>query len=881
MTADAVAERFWTNTETGLTSTQATEQFERIGPNAIREGRQVGMFGKVLKQFKNPLVFILLGAGVATLILHEYLDMIVIFVAVAINVVVGTFQEERASRAFEKLNQSQERSATVIRDGKKQVLPAEKLVPGDIVVIEVGAYVPADIRLVEAKNLTLNESVLTGEWVAVSKDPAPIEQEVPLAEQRNMAWMGTLVATGYGKGIVVESGSQTQVGIIAVQLISIDERTTPLEANIKHIAQFLLYVVVGAVGVLFLLGIFRGQPMGEMVLVAIAVAVATIPAGLPAAVTVVLALGMEAILKRGGLVKNLLAAETLGSTTIILTDKTGTLTEAKVRLAGLHTLESIRSKTNDVCEDDRKLLRMGVLASDAFVEENPDSSEELIVQGRAIEKAVVLFGLELGYTQEMMKESHPRVDYLPFESERRFRGTGSGREQFKHNRLYLSGVPEFLIERSLFVYKNGKREEMNARDRNQFLELQRRKSAEGYRFIGVAYRDVSWDRLPVLSDEEDAEKLCEGITFMGIIAFDDPVRADVAQSIAEVQGAGARVVMVTGDGPDTAGKVARDVGIAAVHDEILLGTDLEEMDDAALYQAIMRVPVFARVLPTQKLRIAHVLKSHGEVVAMTGDGVNDAPALRSANIGVAVGSGTEVAKEAADIVLLNDSFSIIVAAIEEGRRIIDNLKKIVSYLISTSFSEIFIIGGALVFGAPLPLLPTQILWANIVEEGLMSFAFAFEKKDPQLMRRNPRSDETKTIMIPEVRRLIFTVSAITGVFLVGLYFYLLDRGFDIGFIRTIMFATLSIDAIFFSFSLKSFDTPIWRISLFSNRFLLVAMLVSVALLLLALTFPPLMYLLSLSPLTPWAVALLSGVGLFNLLTIELAKFFFFERKVRQ
>ena len=555
-----------------------------------------------------------------------------------------------------------------------------------------------------------------------------------------------------------------------------------------------------------------------------------------------------------------------------------------MKLVELHSLASLKSKISKEpgeIPDDHELLKAAVLSSSAFIEEGEDAPKKLTVHGSPIEKSIVLEGLERGISQTELREKNKRIDYVHFESSRRFGASLNEMPRGKYKRLYLKGAPETLLENSTHVLYLGRKIRMTDEKREMFNIAQQHRSQEGMRLIGVAYRDVHWETLPIASDEEECKKIAEGLTFMGLIAFSDPPREDVGQAIATVKRAGARVIMLTGDNPETARKIARDVGIAGEFDSVLLGEDIEHYDDEALFEAIKTTPVFVRVLPQQKLRIVRVLKNKDEVVAMTGDGINDAPALRAADIGVAVGSGTEVAKEAADIVLLNNSFSIIVDAIREGRKIIDNLKKIVAYLLSTSFSEIFIIGGALIAGVPLPLLPSQILWANIIGEGFMSFAFAFEKPEDGIMKRDPRSSAAKNILTRELKFLIIIISAITGIFLTGLYFVLLKRELPIEEIRTIMFAALSLSSIFFAFSLKSFHKPVWRVQFFSNWYLIFALAVSVLLLFSALTLAPLQLLLTLTPLSNLQFLLLLGIGLFNLLVIELVKYFLFERRLKK
>ncbi len=884
---DALLSRFKVSPETGQSDAQVATLREAFGRNVLTSTNTDTAGHRVLRQLENPLAAVLLVAGFATLLLHETSDSAVIFAALILNVGIGLFQEGRASRAFQLLSSSEIKRAIVIRDGEKVTIPSEEVVVGDIVVLEAGYTVPADVRLIEVHTLSVNEASLSGEWLPVSKDPAVLENTLPLAERLNMAYANTLVVGGSGLGVAVAVGMQTEVGAIARELGSADTRRTPLQENLHHIASMLVSLVVVLIAVIFILGLLRGEPLIEMLFIAIAIAVAVVPEGLPAAVTAVLAIGMEAILRRGGLVRNMLAAETLGATTVILTDKTGTLTEARMDLASVYTLESRAHAPGEAWEEDAKdLLRMAVLGSDAFIEEfeNPgieakEGEAKFIIHGRPIEKAILHAGLKEGITQPGLHAEQKRVDFLHFESSRRF-GASLNEQKGKERRLIMTGAPEAFLERAEYVYREGKAVPMTGDDRGQFEQVQLSLSREGMRFIAVAYKEVSWHKIPEKDDEEH-HKLTNGSTFVGLLAFHDPIRKDVPEAIKTVKGAGATVIMLTGDNEETARAIARDAGVAEGEFSSYTGTKLEEMDDEALLRALREAQVFARVTPEQKLRIVRILKNAGEVVAMTGDGINDAPALRSADIGVAVGSGTEVAKEASDLILLDNSFSIMVAAIEEGRRIVDNLRKIFAYMLATNFSSIFLITGSLVLAAPLPILPTQLLWTNIIEGGLMNFAFAFEPAEKGIMRRKPRSRSKNALVTPALKKLIILASLISGSFLVALYIYLVLTGMPEEEIRTIMFISLSLDSIFFAFSMKSLSQPLWRINIFSNRFLLLALAASFAALLGALNIPALSHLLHLVPLSHSDVLILAGIGFFNLATIETTKLLFFGRKATE
>ena len=860
-----------TDLGTGLSEKEVREKVLRFGENTIKKVKHFRMLKIIFAQLASPLVFVLLVAGAATLFLEEYLDAIVIFVALLVNVIVGTFQEGRASKVFETLADSQEQLAVVLRGRNKIVIPAKNIVPGDIIYLEGGKAVPADIRLTEATNLSINESALTGEWVAVPKEVTECDADATVNEQKNMAWKGTIVSEGFGSGVVVATGLHTQIGQIAQDTEEIAEQSTPLQKSVRHLARFLMTAIGVAIALLLVLGVSRGEPLSEMLLVAIAVAVAAMPTGLPAAVTVVLAVAMESILRKGGLVKNLLAAETLGSTTVILTDKTGTLTEGKMSIAGLYTARSIDANDNTIeHQDNKELLTSSILASDAFFEK---TKEGVTVHGRPIEKAIVSAGLEAGISQiDLFAHGYERLDFLQFESKRRFSASLNNHKEGR--RVYFSGSPELLLDLSKYCYVAGGTRELDEETRKEFLRVQKAESAQGHRFTAVAYR---LEKGGEISKDIRESAYPKELVFVGLLSFSDQVRPDVAEQITHAKKAGMRVVMVTGDHPETAYSIASQVGIAKEDETPITGRDVEDMEDDELFDAVHSRTIFSRMLPKQKLRLARVLRSRGDVVSMTGDGVNDSPALVSADIGIAVGSGTDVAKEAADLVLLKNTFSTITSAIKEGRRAVDNLRKIVAYLLSTSFSEIIVIGGALAVGAPLPLLPSQILWANLIEEGLMTFPFAFEPAQKDVMTRPPnkkiQGKSSRLVLTSEIRKIMIIVTAVTGVLLLGLFFWLRSIGTPIEEIRTVMFVALSLDSIFFALSFKNLKDPLWKINIVDNKWLFGALSVSIALLMLAITFPPLKTLLSLTALTGFEVLLLFGLGIVNLVTIELTKRF--------
>jgi Ca2+-transporting ATPase len=861
-----------THLEQGLSEGQVPQLHKKFGKNILTEKAKFTTIAAIFKQLFGPLSMILIIAFVVTLALAEYTDAVVIFAALSINVVIGVLQEGKAAKVFESLARSVYTNATVIRGGVKQVIDSIELVPGDVVILEGGHKVPADVRLVEANDLHVNESALTGEWIATSKSVDVLQdQETPLSGQANMAFMGTVVAEGYGKGIVVATGGDAAFGTLAQSTVGSTNTETPLSKSINSLAHTIVGMIGIAIAIIFVIGILRGGSIAEMLFLSVAIAVAAMPGGLPAAVSVTLAFAMEAILRKGGLVKNLLSAETLGTATVILTDKTGTLTHGVMKLVGVHSAEHLTAALPKESEgDDYAILKMAVLASDAFIE-GVDEQGNPKVHGRPLEKAIVEGSLAAGLRQdELFKSGNSRQEFLQFEASRRYAvslNTFGGK-----SRMYITGSPEHILSHATQYLKDGKREPLTQEVRDAFKEVQDRLSAEGKRFTAVAYRESSESAIPNdIRSPEEGEQL--GFVFGGLLSFSDSVRDDVPEAIATAKSAGVQVIMVTGDHGETAKSVATEVGLNASN--VILGTDFAKLADEALVLAVKNGNIFARMLPEQKLRLATVLQEAGEVVAMTGDGVNDAPVLIAANIGIAQGSGTDVAKDASDMILTNGSFSVIIVAIREGRRALANLQKIIVYLLSTSASEIVLIGGSVIAGLPLPLLPAQILWANIVEEGFMSFPFAFEPSEKDSMKRPPiPAGTSNSLFAGGFQKLIIFISFAAGAILFLLYILLNYIGVEIDELRTIMFVAVSLDSILLAFSFKNLHQPIWHTSLFSNRYLLGGMVISLTLLGISLTWAPLMKLLSLTPLNLFDIFFLTLLGIVNIMVVEFAKYLF-------
>ncbi|MES2931253.1 MAG: HAD-IC family P-type ATPase [Patescibacteria group bacterium] len=859
----SIAEKLNTDLTHGLLREEAARRL-KDGGNRMPEPERETIFMRIIRQFASPITLVLIAAALATVFLSHFTDALIIAAALLVNVIMGLVQEGRASKAFEALKKGEARYAVVERGGEPIRIAAEELVVGDVVMLSTGNAIPADVRLIEVHGLSINESALSGEWMAVEKNTEAAKEDAPLVERSGMAYAGTLVSAGAGKGIVVAVGGDTELGQIALELGKKDESVTPLMRDIRQVARFILGAVSVVIVGIIALGLLRGLPLDETIFTAIALAVASVPEGLPAAVTVVLALGMERILKSGGLVRNLLAAETLGTTSIILTDKTGTLTEGRMTLEMFVTRNGTATDAPE--GEPNALLRGAVLASNAYVEERPEApvDEKLVVHGRPIEQAIVMSGLKNGIAQHVLIKELPRLDELHFDSSRRFGGmlVDDGGKSV----AYITGAPELFLSTIHTIADE---------TRTHFDDALSRAAQEGKRVIAVARAEASHGRFPAEADL--VEFLASG-EFLGLLVFSDVIRPEAKDAIAEMKSAGARVIMLTGDNPETALSIARAVGIADDEERAYTGAELSPLSDAELLELLRSHTVFARVAPAEKLRIANVLKDAGEVTAMTGDGVNDAPALRAAAIGIALGSGTDVAKEASDLVLLDNGFSVITAAIREGRRLRDNFKKIFAYMLSTNFSEVVLITFSLIFGLPLPILATQVLWSNLIEGGLMNFAFAFEPLYPDAMKRNPKDPENARVLSPKLIKLIVLVGSITAAVLIAIYLYLLSIKLPLEQIQTLMFVAVSVNCIFMAFSMKSFGTPLWKLPLLSNRFLLISLFASTALLLAALYVPFLQKLVHVTQPTPLQLLILVGFGLFNLATIELAKWVLFIRQ---
>ncbi|MBI2023402.1 HAD-IC family P-type ATPase [Candidatus Giovannonibacteria bacterium] len=843
-TLEDIGRELKTDLTNGLSLKEAETRMTSFGKNTLPTGKKLAWWQLFLGQFKNPLVTILLIAAGLTYLLEEYLDTTVIVLAVLVNVFIGFWQEFRSNTIFEKLQKLMQVSAEVLRDGEMREISATEVVPGDIVLLRTGVKIPADIRLIFVKDLEINEALLTGESIAVKKSVADLPEKTTLADRTNMAHTGTVVERGEGKGIVVATGEKTELGQIAKLTASVEDAPTPLQERLSHLGKIISLFVVAAAALILITELWEKRGFVDSFTVAVAIAVAAIPEGLPAALSVVLAVSSQRILNKKGLVKTLLGAETLGSTTVICTDKTGTMTE------GIMKVEKIVES-----DDEEKTNLALALANEAFIVDQK-------FKGEATDIAKLEYFAAKGGDFKKISLELPRLELMPFNQDLKYIASFHKLVNDKI-KIFVSGAPERLL--GLADSEKEKKEKISA----TIDEL----AKQGYRLIGTAEKTITSADFAG-KNEENLRNLITGLSFTGIAAIRDPIRPDVKQSITETKRAGIRTIMITGDHKFTATAIGKDVGFKIGTNSVIEGDELDHWSDAELTQRIGTIEIIARATPKHKMKIIDALRIAGEVVAMTGDGVNDAPALKAADVGVALGAGTDVTKEAADLVLLNDSFSTITAAVKQGRIAFDNIRKVVVFLLANSFTELILVLTALILRIPLPITAVQILWANLVEDGLPNFALAFEPGTNDVMERKPFRRK-EPILDKEGLYMVYAVGILTDIFLVGLYLMLYYAGsYTIEHIQTIMFAAVASDSLIYVFSIKNLKISIFRTKIFNNLYLVFAVAAGFILIIASIYVPFLSRFLETVPLGLFEISLVAASGITRLMLIELTKWWF-------
>lgn len=833
-------QKLHTNANTGLTKEEAENRLKQYGTNSFQEFKPPSMLKRIWEQINSMLIYILIGAAIISFIVGEVSDAVIILLVIVINAVVGVIQESKAEKALEELNKISTPKAVVKRSGIIQEIPSEQIVPGDIVMIDAGRYIPADLRLIETINLKIEESSLTGESIAVEKDAAWItDKDIPLGEQRNMAFMSTLSTYGRGAGVVIHTGMDTEIGKIAQMLGTQEKEMTPLQKKLAQLGKILGIGAIMISIVIFLIGFFQGREPIDMFLIAVSLAVAAIPEGLPAIVTIVLALGVQRMIKRNAIVRKLPAVETLGAVSVICSDKTGTLTQNKMTVTNIYVNKK-RVPMNQLTINDqteKRLMENIILCNDAIATEEERT-------GDPTEIALVEAAQKVGYDQKQINKTHPRIFEIPFDSERKMMTTVH--QKGEHYLVFTKGALEPVLDRTAYVEENDTNIPFTNEQREKMIAEANNMSNEALRVLAIAYKEID-------ANSPLDETVEQDFIFLGLTGMIDPPREEVKASIAQCDRAGIKTVMITGDHQRTALAIAKELGIAQHEDETMAGTELNTISDTILQEKVAHVRVFARVSPEHKVRIVKAFKANDKVVSMTGDGVNDAPSLKQADVGVAMGiTGTDVAKGASDIILTDDNFATITAAVEEGRNIYKNLKKAILFLLSCNLGEIFALFFGILMGWPAPLTAIHILWVNLITDTLPAISLGVDPDDPDIMEEKPR-DKNEKILSKETGMFTVFNGFIIGLltlfaFIEGLTIHsnvrsIFELDFSnlseeaIIFAQTMAFSALSISQLFHSFNLRHEKKSIFTTGIFSNPYLIGAILVGIAIQVMIVTIP--------------------------------------------
>ncbi|KEO71978.1 cation-transporting P-type ATPase [Anditalea andensis] len=818
---------FETDSSEGIGKEEADKRIGQFGENKITKQQQQSSFMRFLLQFHQPLIYILLGATIVTLFLGEYIDAGVIFAVVLLNAIIGFVQESKALSAIDSLSKSMTTQAVVVRNGDRIKIEASALVPGDLVLLESGDRVPADLRLTRIKDLRIDESALTGESVAVDKKQDLLEKETVLGDRTNMAYASTVVTYGRGSGIVIATGDKSEIGKISGHISSAQDIKTPLTVKIEKFSHQLLFVILGLTVLTFAIGLLRGQEFTEIFMSSVAFAVSVIPEGLPAAVTIMLALGVSKMAKRRAIIRKLVAVETLGSTTVICSDKTGTLTENQMTVQRIYAGDQlykvtgigyapegeIQTEGNKIKLADHQVLneclQCGLLCNDSKIKKE---EEKWKLEGDPTEAAIYVASIKGGLDADNIHKDYPRLEDIPFESEYQYMATLH--KVADHTIAYIKGSMEALLERSdKRLMGSDKEEEINPA---KIEEAAKKMSSDGLRVLG--FGSIIFDSGKEQISHDD---LKHGVTFLGLQGMIDPPRDEAKTSVHLCQKAGIQVKMITGDHALTASAIAGMIGLEGEKEEngklkAYTGRELSDISDEEYPDIAERIAVFARVAPEQKLKLVKALQSKNNVVAMTGDGVNDGPALKQANIGVAMGiTGTEVAKDASDMVLTDDNFASIESAVEEGRGVFDNLTKFIVCILPTNLGQGLSIMASIILGMVLPILPVQALWVNMTTAVLLGLPLAFEPNEPDIMDRKPRNPD-QPIMTKSLVLRTLLVGFLILLFATGLFHYELYLGADKDYARTVTTTTIVVIQAFYLLNCRSLLKTNMEIGFFSN-----------------------------------------------------------------
>lgn len=859
-----VEKQMQTNIEFGLNEKQVEDKQNKFGLNKLEEKKKESIVIKFIKQFNDFMIIILIIASIISAVVarlegsNDYFDSIIIIAIVVFNAIMGLVQEAKAEKSLEALKKMTAPTCRVKRNGKISTIKSEQIVPGDIVLLEAGNYVPADCRLISSSNLKIEESSLTGETVPVLKEANSIlKEKTALGDMVNMAFSTTIVVNGHGEAIVTDIGMNTKVGKIAKMIITNEAPETPIQKKLEEVGKSLGIACLGICLLIFVIGLLKKIEPIEMFMTSVGLAVAAIPEGLPAIVTIMLSIGVTKMAKKNSIIRKLPAVETLGSSSVICSDKTGTLTQNKMQVT---KIANINGETNDK-EYIKWLMGMATMCTDVEISKE---NGKMKLTGEPTEKAIVSKALDEGQNKNELYNVMKRVKDIPFDSSRKMMTTIH--KMPNGYRVITKGAPDVLLKRCNKVYDNGNVTTLDY-SKTKLIENQNNKMAdEALRVLAIAYLDI-----PNLPSKIDTETVEKNLIFIGLIGMIDPPREGVKEAVATCKKAGIKTVMITGDHIITAKAIAKDLGILRGSDLAVTGEELDKIPQSILQKNIMNYSVFARVTPEHKVRIVKAYQSTGAVVAMTGDGVNDAPALKNADIGIAMGkNGTDVAKNAADMVLTDDNFVTIVEAVKQGRNIFDNIKKAVHFLIATNIGEIVTIFLGLVLGLKSPLLAIQLLWINLVTDSLPAIALGLEKPEADIMDKKPR-DSKKGIFADGLWQRIITEGTMLGIltlvaFSVGNYLYDIEVG------RTMAFVSLGLLELVHSFNIKS-EESIFKVGLFENKYLMGAFILGVILQIVVVVIPSVAEVFKLVPLTQVQWMYTFGISILPLVIMEIQKAF--------
>ena len=870
--AEEISQLFNVSIITGLDSASASVRLKEYGENKLEGKKEDPLYKKFLFQFKDFLVIILIAAAVISIFVGEYFDGGAIIAIVILNAILGVFQENKAGNALKALKNMSSPQAKILRGGQIEKIVSDYVVPGDVAVIEAGDYIPADLRLIESVNLKVDESALTGESVPSEKDASLVlDENTVLGDRRNSAYMGTMVSYGRGKGIVTSTGMKTQMGKIAAMLSENVEELTPLQMSLNALGKTLGIICIIVCAIVFGLGILRGQGILDMFMTAVSLAVAAIPEGLTMVVTVILALGMQRMVRSHAIIKRLSAVETLGSTTVICSDKTGTLTQNKMTVVNLYangaycnvtgTGYAANGAISEMNSAARVLVEGAVLCNDAVYNKNESS-----IIGDPTEGSLLVLGEKAGFSKGEVNNEKPRVSEIPFDSVRKLMSTvhhiKNGEQPYI---MYTKGAPDEILGKCPYIFKNNEIVPISEDDRNNVIAANASFAEDALRVLGVAFKYMY-----------SPEPLEEELVFTGLLGMIDPPRAEVKDAINVCSKAGISVKMITGDHKATAMAIAKQLGILKDGGAID-GHEIDRMDDTKLREIVADTNVFARVSPEHKVRLVNAVRANGNIAAMTGDGVNDAPSLKKADIGVAMGiTGTDVSKEAADMILTDDNFVSIVRAVEEGRTIYNNIRKVVGYLLSCNIGEILVVFLAMLFGWPIPLLPIQLLAINLITDAFPAFALGMEEKEQGLMDVPPR--DSKEPIIDRRMSISVTIQSIllaVGVLSSFIFVYSIHGFSEYGLemAETACFFTIVLGELLRAYTARSEKITIFKMKLFSNKYLNQCIIVSIVFLFCSIYLPGFHSIFGNIPLTWFELLCSAAFALIPLAGGEISKLF--------